>query len=138
MDTVTLLGGRHRCRNSGCIFIIDVPLAPEVAACRKSWCRRGLRVAPLCNQTHHTIKDVGAAVLMSAERTWPRIGHGTCDAQAFLDSTGLAKTVVPYRRGDTIFTQGDVCEHVMHIAIEYDGELPLEIHNSLLSVVLHD
>jgi len=37
------------------------------------------------------------------------------DAQAFLDSAGLAKTVVQYGRGDTIFSQGDVCEHVMYI-----------------------
>jgi CRP/FNR family transcriptional regulator, cyclic AMP receptor protein len=37
------------------------------------------------------------------------------DAQAFLDSSGIAKTIVEYRRGETIFTQGEVCEHVMYI-----------------------
>jgi CRP-like cAMP-binding protein len=37
------------------------------------------------------------------------------DAQAFLDSTGVAKTVVRYKRGDVIFTQGDACEHVMYV-----------------------
>src|SRR5882762_11264049 len=37
------------------------------------------------------------------------------NAQAFLDSTGVAKTVVKYKRGDAIFTQGDACEHVMYI-----------------------
>jgi CRP/FNR family cyclic AMP-dependent transcriptional regulator len=37
------------------------------------------------------------------------------NAQAFLDSTGIAKTVVDYARGATIFTQGDVCEDVMYI-----------------------
>jgi len=41
--------------------------------------------------------------------------HRSFDAQAFLDSAGLAKTVVQYARGDTIFSQGDVCEHVMYI-----------------------
>jgi len=41
--------------------------------------------------------------------------HRSFDAQAFLDSAGLAKTVVQYGRGDTIFSQGDVCEHVMYI-----------------------
>jgi CRP/FNR family cyclic AMP-dependent transcriptional regulator len=37
------------------------------------------------------------------------------NAQAFLDSSGIAKTVVDYARGATIFTQGDVCEDVMYI-----------------------
>jgi CRP/FNR family transcriptional regulator, cyclic AMP receptor protein len=37
------------------------------------------------------------------------------DAQAFLDSSGVAKTVVEYGRGETIFTQGDACEDVLYI-----------------------
>jgi CRP/FNR family transcriptional regulator, cyclic AMP receptor protein len=37
------------------------------------------------------------------------------NAQAFLDSAGVAKTVVQYGRGEIIFTQGDACEHVMYI-----------------------
>jgi CRP/FNR family transcriptional regulator, cyclic AMP receptor protein len=37
------------------------------------------------------------------------------NAQAFLDSVGVAKTVVPYGRGETIFTQGDDCRHVMYV-----------------------
>jgi CRP/FNR family cyclic AMP-dependent transcriptional regulator len=37
------------------------------------------------------------------------------NAQAFLDSTGVAKTIVQYARGDAIFTQGDACKHVMYI-----------------------
>src|SRR4029453_108076 len=37
------------------------------------------------------------------------------NAQAFLDSAGVAKTIVKYGRGDTVFTQGDACEHVMYI-----------------------
>jgi CRP/FNR family cyclic AMP-dependent transcriptional regulator len=37
------------------------------------------------------------------------------DAQAFLDLPGIAKTIVEYRRGETIFTQGDVCEDVLYI-----------------------
>src|SRR5438309_928471 len=36
-------------------------------------------------------------------------------AKAFLDSAGVAKTVARYGRGETIFTQGDACEHVMYI-----------------------
>jgi CRP/FNR family cyclic AMP-dependent transcriptional regulator len=37
------------------------------------------------------------------------------NAQAFLESAGVAKTVVQFARGDAIFAQGDVCEHVMYI-----------------------
>jgi CRP/FNR family cyclic AMP-dependent transcriptional regulator len=36
-------------------------------------------------------------------------------AQAFLDSAGIAKTIVQYGRGDAIFMQGDPCEHVMYV-----------------------
>ena len=36
-------------------------------------------------------------------------------AQAFLDSTGIARKSVDYRRGDTIFSQGDACDTVMYI-----------------------
>jgi CRP-like cAMP-binding protein len=39
----------------------------------------------------------------------------TFDAQAFLYSAGIAKTIVEYRRGDTVFSQGDPCEHVIYI-----------------------
>ncbi len=37
------------------------------------------------------------------------------NAQAFLDSAGVAKTVAHYRRNEAIFTQGDDCQHVMYI-----------------------
>ena len=37
------------------------------------------------------------------------------NAQAFLDSTGVPKTVAEYGRGETVFTQGDACEHVFYI-----------------------
>ena len=39
----------------------------------------------------------------------------TFDAQAFLDSAGLSKTIVVYRREDVIFAQGESCESVMYI-----------------------
>ena len=47
-----------------------------------------------------------------------RVGGRTSpafDAQAFLDSSGVSKAIVEYRRGDTIFTQGDACEDVLYI-----------------------
>jgi CRP-like cAMP-binding protein len=34
---------------------------------------------------------------------------------ALLDSAGIAKTIVHYERGDTVFTQGDDCEHILYI-----------------------
>ncbi len=37
------------------------------------------------------------------------------NAQAFLDSVGVAKTIVKYERGEAIFTQGEACHHVMYI-----------------------
>ncbi len=37
------------------------------------------------------------------------------DAQAFLDSAGVAKTVLTYRRAEPIFEQGDVSDSVMYI-----------------------
>jgi CRP/FNR family cyclic AMP-dependent transcriptional regulator len=37
------------------------------------------------------------------------------DVQAFLDSSGLTKPVATYRRGESIFMQGDPCSHVLYI-----------------------
>src|SRR5919108_4741395 len=37
------------------------------------------------------------------------------NAQTFLNSSGIRKTIAEYRRGETIFMQGDACEHVMYI-----------------------
>src|SRR5688572_8575710 len=37
------------------------------------------------------------------------------NAQAFLDSAGVAKTIVSYGRGEAIFTQGEPCHDVMYI-----------------------
>src|SRR5216684_1941552 len=40
---------------------------------------------------------------------------GTFNAQAFLDSAGIARTIVAYRRAEVIFAQGDLCESVLYI-----------------------
>jgi len=37
------------------------------------------------------------------------------NAQAFLESPGVAKTNAQYLRGEAVFSQGDACEHVMYI-----------------------
>ncbi len=39
----------------------------------------------------------------------------TFDVQAFLDSAGLARTIMEYQAKDTIFTQGDLGKEVMYI-----------------------
>jgi CRP/FNR family cyclic AMP-dependent transcriptional regulator len=40
---------------------------------------------------------------------------GTFNAQAFLDSAGIARKIVEYRRAEVIFTQGDPCESVLYL-----------------------
>jgi CRP/FNR family cyclic AMP-dependent transcriptional regulator len=37
------------------------------------------------------------------------------DAQEFLESAGVEKTITQYVRGETVFSQGDVCQHVQYI-----------------------
>ncbi len=40
---------------------------------------------------------------------------GAFNVQAFLDSGGIARTIVEYRRAEVIFTQGDPGESVLYI-----------------------
>jgi CRP/FNR family cyclic AMP-dependent transcriptional regulator len=53
------------------------------------------------------------------KRTRPSSGAAETElafnAQAFLESAGLAKAIARYGRGDAVFAQGDACEHVMYI-----------------------
>src|SRR5579863_5010443 len=37
------------------------------------------------------------------------------NAQAFLDSAGVSRTIVEFQKKDTIFSQGDPCKTVMYI-----------------------
>jgi CRP/FNR family cyclic AMP-dependent transcriptional regulator len=39
----------------------------------------------------------------------------TFNAQAFLDSAGVARRIVEFRRGEVIFSQGDPCASVMYL-----------------------
>jgi CRP/FNR family cyclic AMP-dependent transcriptional regulator len=48
-------------------------------------------------------------------KTPARAAANPFNAQAFLDSAGVSKAVVKYEQGDAIFTQGDLCEHVMYL-----------------------
>ncbi|HEX7139293.1 MAG TPA: Crp/Fnr family transcriptional regulator [Vicinamibacterales bacterium] len=53
------------------------------------------------------------------KRTRPSSGAAETElafnAQAFLESAGLAKAIAQYGRGDAVVAQGDACEHVMYI-----------------------
>jgi CRP/FNR family transcriptional regulator, cyclic AMP receptor protein len=40
---------------------------------------------------------------------------GSFDPQVFLDTAGVARKVIEYRRGETIYSQGDAAETVMYI-----------------------
>jgi CRP/FNR family transcriptional regulator, cyclic AMP receptor protein len=50
------------------------------------------------------------------------------DAQAFLDSAGVARKVVEFQRNATIFAQGDSSKHVMYIHI---GSVKLSVVNEV-------
>ena len=50
------------------------------------------------------------------------------DAQAFLDSAGVARKVVEFQRNATIFTQGDPSNHVMYIQT---GSVKLSVVNEV-------
>jgi len=52
----------------------------------------------------------------------------TFDAQAFLDSAGVARKVVEFQRNATIFAQGDSSKHVMYIQI---GSVKLSVVNEV-------
>ena len=41
--------------------------------------------------------------------------NGSFDPQVFLDTAGVARKVVEYRRNDSIYSQGDAAETVMYI-----------------------
>ena len=50
------------------------------------------------------------------------------DAQAFLDSAGVARKVVEFKRNATVFTQGDSSKHVMYIQM---GSVKLSVVNEV-------
>ena len=57
------------------------------------------------------------------------------DAKAFLANIGEGRKIVRFQKKNRVYAQGDACDAVFYIK-NYNGEL--EIHSSLLSVVLHD
>src|SRR5256886_5225541 len=55
-------------------------------------------------------------------------GKHAFDAQAFLDSAGVARKIVPYRRSQKIYAQGDPATSVMYIQ---DGGVKLFVVNEV-------
>jgi CRP/FNR family cyclic AMP-dependent transcriptional regulator len=58
---------------------------------------------------------VYATVPISATRRPKATGRKAFNAQDFLDSGGIARKVQEFKRKDTIFSQGDVGNHVLYI-----------------------
>ena len=56
------------------------------------------------------VSDVARKLSVGAAKAEPAF-----DVQAYLASSGVPKTVVEYSRGETIFTQGEACHHVLYI-----------------------
>jgi CRP/FNR family transcriptional regulator, cyclic AMP receptor protein len=50
-----------------------------------------------------------------SKTTRARVKAPVFNAQAFLDSSGFARRVLEFGRGETVFTQGDACDHVFYI-----------------------
>ncbi len=61
-------------------------------------------------------RPIRSGALRKVEKAKPRALKATeFSVQGFLDSAGISKRVMPYRRGEVVFTQGDACEHVWYI-----------------------
>jgi CRP/FNR family transcriptional regulator, cyclic AMP receptor protein len=67
---------------------------------------------PFCTQ-----EGIGVchACKVAAKQSAVSLRRVPFDAQAFLDSAGISRTVVRYLPGNVIFQQGDACAHVMYI-----------------------
>jgi CRP/FNR family cyclic AMP-dependent transcriptional regulator len=66
------------------------------------------------NSLRKTPERSPRTTLRHRSRTTSKNGH-TFNAQAFLDSAGIARRIVEYGRGDVIFSQGDICEAVLYV-----------------------
>jgi CRP/FNR family cyclic AMP-dependent transcriptional regulator len=63
------------------------------------------------------------AMIVRVPKSKPKPG-APFDAQAFLDSSGVARRVVEFRRGEIIYTQGDACDSVLYLQ---DGGVKLSV-----------
>ena len=79
-------------------------LRPDVG--RRAHAGRG---QPFADET-----GVGSVSVRRGSRVSPR-RESAFNAQAFLDSALVAKSVTSYARGESIFAQGDASQHVMYI-----------------------
>src|ERR1700680_103631 len=49
---------------------------------------------------------------------------GTFNAEAFLNSTGLARTIMQFGKKETLFSQGDLSKNIMYIQ---EGEVKISV-----------
>jgi len=57
----------------------------------------------------------GFEVNMKVQKVKKQGSNGSFDPQAFLDTAGVARNVVEYRRNEPVFSQGDAAETVLYI-----------------------
>jgi hypothetical protein len=57
-------------------------------------------------------------------------GDGAADAEAFLDSAGVARAVTAYAPGERIYSQGEPCDTVLYVRADA-GWRPMLIQNTL-------
>jgi CRP/FNR family cyclic AMP-dependent transcriptional regulator len=70
----------------------------------------------------------GQGVNMKASTNIRPMKKPTFDVQAFLDSAGLARKIVEYRKSEKVYTQGESAEHVMYIQ---KGSIKLSVVNAV-------
>src|SRR3954464_6072664 len=72
------------------------------------------RAASRCSQQNTAAGLARPRVILNSMSKRKATGNGF-DAPTFLESAGLAKTVLHYRPNQSIFAQGDRCTHVLYI-----------------------
>src|SRR6185295_15677607 len=68
----------------------------------------------LCTAGGTTVCDAARMERRTVSRARTR-AVAAFNAQAFLDSSGIAKTIVQYGRGESVFAQGDACDDVLYV-----------------------
>jgi CRP/FNR family cyclic AMP-dependent transcriptional regulator len=62
--------------------------------------------------------------MKTSKRAGEKRKPGTFDAETFLTSAGVARTIMEFGRNDTLFSQGDPCKNIMYIQ---KGEVKISV-----------
>jgi len=68
----------------------------------------------LCTADGTTVCDAARMERRTVSRARTR-AVAPYNAKAFLDSSGITKTIVQYGRGESVFAQGDACDDVLYV-----------------------